>query len=235
MPQRMMKEISAGKSQKRRRMVLRRTARCSREFAATSATEIPSEKKNNGLYLFRDSSSIEPPATAYEPDRGDNKLNFNIYAEVANPKFIVCPEDIWMPKMEDTAGISLLLTQFKPRIELHVERLKRSTARVLDHGATLFVVFVGTFWTLFAEDVAHGWPLDKTVDTPFAWASLFFLLLFVAEQATRSIVQREDYLLSLFWWMELVRLRCSNACPCSARDGANPPKRPPLPANPIEP
>ena len=130
-----MKEISAGKSQKRRRMVLRRTARCSREFAATSATEIPSEKKNNGLYLFRDSSSIEPPATAYEPDRGDNKLNFNIYAEVANPKFIVCPEDIWMPKMEDTAGISLLLTHFKPLIELHVERLKRSTARVLDHGA----------------------------------------------------------------------------------------------------
>jgi class 3 adenylate cyclase len=184
-------------------MVLRRAARCSREFAATSATEIPSEKKNNGLYLFRDSSSIEPPAAAYEPDRRD-KLDFNIYAEVATPKFILCPDDIWMPKMEDMAGISVHLTQIKcTEIELYVERLKRSTVRVLDHGATLFVVFVGTFWTLFAEDVAHGWPLDKTVDTPFAWASLFFLILFVAEQATRSIVQREDYLFSLFWWMEL--------------------------------
>ena len=216
-------------------MVLRRTARCSREFAATSATEIPSEKKNNGLYLFRDSSSIEPPAAAYEPDRRD-KLDFNIYAEVANPKFIVCPDDIWMPKMEDMAGISVHLTQIKcTEIELYVERLKRSTVRVLDHGATLFVVFVGTFWTLFAEDVAHGWPLDKTVDTPFAWASLFFLILFVAEQATRSIVQREDYLFSLFWWMELVRVRGSNAYPRSARAGARPPKRPPLPAFPTEP
>jgi hypothetical protein len=125
-----------------------------------------------------------------------------------------------MPKMEDMAGISVHLTQIKcTEIELYVERLKRSTVRVLDHGATLFVVFVGTFWTLFAEDVAYGWPLDKTVDTPFAWASLFFLILFVAEQATRSIVQREDYLFSLFWWMELVRVRGSNAYPCSARAG----------------
>ena len=173
-------------------------------------------RKASTLFLFRDSSGIEPPAHAYQKQNSGG-LDTNFYEQVAKPTFIACPEDIWAPRIEDDdAGNAVEEMHVKTQFEIYVEGLKRSTVDILDHGVILCVVFVGTFWALFAEDVAHGWPLAKKVDTPIAVVNLCFLIFFVTEQFARSVVQRKDYLFNFFWWMELVSVRCSNARPGSA-------------------
>ena len=172
-------------------------------------------RKASTLFLFRDSSGIEPRADAYQKQNSED-LDTNIYEQVAKPTFIACPEDIWAPRIEDDNGNAVEEMHVKTQFELYVEGFKRSTVNILDHGVILCVVCVGTFWALFAEDVAHGWPLAKTVDTQIAIVNFCFLIFFVAEQFARSIVQRKDYLFNFFWWMELVSVRCSNARPGSA-------------------
>lgn len=172
-------------------------------------------RKASTLFLFRDSSGIEPRADAYQKQNSED-LDSNIYEQVAKPTFIACPEDIWAPRIEDDNGNAVEEMHVKTQFELYVEGFKRSTVNILDHGVILCVVCVGTFWALFAEDVAHGWPLAKTVDTQIAIVNFCFLIFFVAEQFARSIVQRKDYLFNFFWWMELVSVRCSNARPGSA-------------------
>ena len=54
------------------------------------------------------------------------------------------------------------------------------------------------------DDVQLGVPMPKTVDIPFAYVTLVFLILFTIEQVVRSVVQFDEYCFSFFWFMELV-------------------------------
>ena len=94
--------------------------------------------------------------------------------------------------------------QVKTRWELRLEKLQDQTLVVLDHRLTLLVVFLMTFWALFADDILYGTPLDKQYDLPFAYASLCFFIIFMIELTARTIVQFHEYAFTFFWFMELV-------------------------------
>ena len=60
---------------------------------------------------------------------------------------------------------------------------------MLDHNISLLVVFIMTFWALFAEDIQLAVPIKKAVDIPFAYVQLIFLIIFSIEQLVRSFAQ----------------------------------------------
>ena len=163
------------------------------------------------LVLFRDNTDIQPPESIYEKKReGDTETEeiIGMFHQVPPPTFVNCStDDFWVPKFDDNDDDAVEEVREKTWQEKLIEELKVKALHVLDHNFALLLVFVGTFWALFAEDMALGVPLDKEVDKPFAWTTLCFLIFFALEQLCRSVVQYEEYSFSFFWWMELVRAR----------------------------
>jgi len=150
--------------------------------------------------LFRDTRDVQPLPEIYETDA----TGVNIYSHVPDAKYVACPEDIWQPEAsaEDEDALTVVKTKSKTQIALDKAKLK--AVYVLDHNVSLVVVFIMTFWALFAEDLMLSVPLEKTVDEPFALVSLVFLVIFSIEQIARSIAQYQEYTFSFFWIMELV-------------------------------
>lgn len=159
---------------------------------------------STALLLFRDKAEIEPPAEQYKK-RDEDEDDENIYDHVAPAKFIACPEDIWAPVKD--AGDNDVADEVKEPTpwQIFLKNFQKKTISFLDHNACLLLVFIGTFWALFAEDMAYGVPLPKDVDEPIAVVTLCFLIFFCLEQLARSVVERDNYLFTFFWWMELVR------------------------------
>jgi len=147
--------------------------------------------------LFRDSEEIQPVKV--------EGSTVNHYSLVPASKFIACAEDIWVPAAEDEDQTTMTQIKVRSPFQKFLDRVQLRTIYVLDHNISLAAVFLMTFWALFADDVMLGAPLPKQgVDVRFAQITLVFLVIFAIEQTARSIVQRKDYFLNFFWWMELV-------------------------------
>ena len=69
-----------------------------------------------------------------------------------------------------------------------------------------------TFWALFADDIMYGTPLEKSVDVPFAYVSLVFMIVFMIELVARTIAQWDEYAFTFFWLMELVAKYAHTSC-----------------------
>ena len=87
--------------------------------------------------LFRDGQDIQPPADMYE-----KKLEENIYTTLAPPKFIACAEDIWLPTEEDASQDNKVEVKTKSAAELRSERMKKTVSDMLEHYASLILVFI---------------------------------------------------------------------------------------------
>jgi len=161
----------------------------------------------HALCLFRDEAEVQPEDAWYKKleDEGevDDGGGSNIYQYVNAPRFIPCPTDIWLPKESAKREDSFAQAKAPTAWQKFAEQFKVTSLKVLDHNIALLLVFIGTFWALFAEDVALGAPLPKSVDVPFAWTTFCFLIFFSLEQLCRSVVD-PTYLFSFFCWMELV-------------------------------
>ena len=77
---------------------------------------------------------------------------------------------------------------------------------------TLCLVCIMTFWALFADDIMYGTPLEKSVDVPFAYVSLVFMIVFMIELVARTIAQWDEYAFTFFWLMELVAKYAHTSC-----------------------
>ena len=168
------------------------------------------------LTLFRDTTRIEPPDDIYERRREgtidvDSEDVVTMFHKVPAPTFAACEQDIWLPNFDEDKDEVIEEEHVPTWQEVLLKKFKVQAVHILDHNIALILVFVGTFWALFAEDMAFAVPLDKDVDKPFAWTNLFFLIFFTVEQTCRSIAQYEEYCFTFFWWMELVRTRSMGA------------------------
>jgi len=161
------------------------------------------------LTLFRDTTRIEPPDDIYERRREgtidvDSEDVVTMFHKVPAPTFAACEQDIWLPNFDEDKDEVIEEEHVPTWQEVLLKKFKVQAVHILDHNIALILVFVGTFWALFAEDMAFAVPLDKDVDKPFAWTNLCFLIFFTVEQTCRSIAQYEEYCFTFFWWMELV-------------------------------
>jgi len=149
--------------------------------------------------LFRDSRDIQPPATAYE-----RVATENIYASLEEAAFVPCPEDIWQPAQRSAAEKEVVEVKGSTARQQAWKVVQRRAVYAIDHKLAVTIIFLMTCWALFMDDVQLGVPMPKTVDIPFAYVTLVFLILFTIEQVVRSVVQFDEYCFSFFWFMELV-------------------------------
>jgi len=149
--------------------------------------------------LFRDSRDIQPPAAAYERIATEN-----IYAALEEAAFVPCPEDIWQPAQKSADAKEVVEVAKSTARQQAFKVVQRRALYAIDHKLSVGLIFLMTCWALFMDDVQLGVPMPKSVDIPFAYVTLVFLLIFASEQVTRSIVQFNEYCFSFFWFMELV-------------------------------
>jgi len=164
----------------------------------------PTVGSRSDLVLFRDDSGIDPVAAQDVPEGA-----YKNYSSVPPATFILCTEDIWLPKKETpvdahmAAVVSRRAEQKKRRAAL-IAKIKSPIVKVLDHPFTLLLFTVMTVWALFLEEIRIAANLDKSVDPIFASISLTFMCVFLLEWIVRSAAQYEEYCFSFFWFLDII-------------------------------
>jgi len=152
--------------------------------------------------LFRDAETIRPPEEHFEVDSNRQGAP-NVYKNVPPSKFIACAEDIWLAKKLEPV-VENDLGPAKQNVRQRADAIfRRKALEVLDHVVFQIFFAFATVWALFIDDLIYGFELPKTVDKPFAWISMIFLILFGLEQLVRTYLD-PHYAFSFFWWLDIL-------------------------------